>query len=72
MTASNEIAKLLRNRCQLAIGSLALVEKQLLCILTALDDFDEKFHAEAQGGEKEKSDSDFFLTPPVSVYEDSL
>jgi len=60
--------KLLEQRCKLAIGSLALVEKQLNEILGALDNTPEKMYDEHIRGEEENSDSDFFISPPLSVY----
>ncbi len=63
------LVKLLEQRCKLAIGSLSLVEKQLTEILSVLDNMDENSYAEAIRGEEEKSDQDFFISPPLSVYE---
>ncbi len=60
--------KLLRNRCDLAIGSLTLVDKQLLGIRTVIDDLMQNCYDGTLRGEEENSDSDFFITPPVSVY----
>ncbi len=64
----NESVKLLMNRCDLALGSLALVEKQLLDIRTALT-VTEKFVILTEQGEEENSDSEFFISPPLSVYD---
>ena len=61
--------ELLVNRAKLAQGSLALVEKQLTEILGALDNSVEIFYAEAIRGEEEKSDLDFFISPPFHVYD---
>ena len=61
--------KLLVDRAQLAMGSLALVEKQLLEISAVLDNLRENFYAEAIRGEEENSDSGFFITPPIEVYD---
>ena len=63
------LVKLLVSRAKLAQGSLALVDKQLSEILSALDNTVEILYAEAIRGEEENSDSEFFITPPVSVYE---
>ena len=63
------LIKLLVNRAKLAQGSLSLVEKQLTEILYALDNQVEICYAEAIRGEEENSDSDFFISPPLSVYE---
>ena len=54
------LLKLLADRCNLGLGSLALVEKQLLEISTVVDNLLENFHA----------DSGFFITPPLTVYEE--
>ena len=64
------LIKLLVSRAKLAQGSLALVDKQLSEILYALDNTPEKLYDESIRGEEENSDSDFFITPPTSVYED--
>ncbi len=64
--------KLLGQRCKLALGSLSLVEKQLLEICTVVDNQLENCYAEAIRGEEEQLDSpesDFFISPPVSVYD---
>ena len=61
--------KLLENRCKLAMGSLSLVEKQLTEILLELDNTAEKVYAEPIRGEEENSDFEFFISPPLSVYE---
>ena len=63
------LIKLLVDRTKLALGSLALVEKQLTEILGALDNTVEILYAEAIRGEEENSDSGFFISPPLSVYE---
>ena len=62
--------KLLEQRCKLALGSLSLVEKQLLDICTVLDNQLENCYDEPIRGEEEKSDSDFFISPPLEVYTD--
>ena len=64
-------SKLLEQRCKLALGSLALVEKQLLDINAVLDNYVANFYAEPIRGEKEKSDQDFFISPPLEVYDES-
>ena len=61
--------KLLRSRARLALGSMALVEKQLLSICTVLDEELREVYDEPIRGEEEKSDQDFFISPPVEVYE---
>ena len=63
------LIKLLVSRAKLAQGSLALVEKQLTEILGALDNTAEIFYAEAIRGEEMNSDQDFFISPPLSVYD---
>ena len=65
------LLKLLEQRCKLALGSLVLVEKQLLEICSVVDNHIQEFYAEAIRGEEEKSDSqlDFFISPPLSVYD---
>ncbi len=66
------LTKLLVNRTKLALGSLSLVEKQLTEILLELDNSAEKLYAEAIRGEEEKSEvqSDFFISPPLEVYDE--
>ena len=61
--------KLLVNRAKLALGSLSLVEKQLLDICTVLDNQLENLYDEPIQGEKKNSDQDFFISPPLEVYE---
>ena len=68
-TEGRALIKLLVSRARLAQGSLALVDKQLSEILYALDSQVEILYAEAIRGEEENSDSGFFISPPVSVYE---
>ncbi len=63
------LIKLLENRLQLARGSLALVDKQLVEVAAALDNEYSKLYDEPIRGEEEKSDTDFFISPPLSVYE---
>ena len=65
------LIKLLVSRAKLAQGSLALVDKQLAEILSALDNQVEILYADTLRGEKENSDQEFFITPPTSVYEDA-
>ena len=65
------LVKLLVSRTKLAQGSLALIDKQLSEILGALDNTVEILYAEAIRGEEEKSDLDFFISPPLEVYDDS-
>ena len=64
------LIKLLVNRTKLALGSLSLVEKQLTEILGELDNSVEILYAEAIRGEEEKSELDFFISPPLSVYDE--
>ena len=66
---TTEVLKVLHARVKLAIGSLALVEKQLLCISTGVDDLMQKVYDEPIRGEEENSDLEFFITPPVEVYD---
>ena len=61
--------KLLGQRAKLALGSLSLVEKQLLDISTVVDNLLENFYDEPIRGEEKNSDQDFFISPPLSVYE---
>ena len=61
--------KLLRNRAQLALGSLSLVEKQLLDITTGVDNLIQNLYDEPIRGEEKNSDQDFFISPPLGVYE---
>jgi len=63
------LTKLLVNRCKLAIGSLALVEKQLQSCIEELDNSLEKLYDEPIRGEEENSQLEFFISPPLSVYE---
>ncbi len=69
---TNDSAKLLRSRTKLALGSLVLVEKQLLDICTALDEQLQNCYDESIRGEEEKFDQqlDFFIRPPLEVYSD--
>ena len=62
--------KLLVNRTKLAMGSLSLVEKQLTEILSTLDNQLENLYDETIRGEEEKSESDFFISPPLEVYDE--
>ena len=62
--------KLLVNRTKLALGSLSLVEKQLTEILGALDNSSQNVYDEPIRGEEENSDSGFFISPPLSVYDE--
>jgi len=63
------LLKLLEQRCKLALGSMSLVEKQLLEICTVLDNQFENVYDETIRGEEENSDQDFFISPPLAVYE---
>ena len=62
--------KLLVNRTKLALGSLSLVEKQLTEILLELDNSSPKVYDEPIRGEEENSDSGFFISPPLEVYDE--
>ena len=61
--------KLLVNRVKLAQGSMALVDKQLTEILVLLDNQVPKLYDDTHRGEKENSEQDFFISPPLSVYD---
>ena len=50
------LLKLLEQRCKLALGSLSLVEKQLLDICSALDNELESNYDEPIRGEEKNSD----------------
>ena len=65
------LVKLLVSRARLAQGSLALVEKQLAEILSMLDNTAEKVYDETIRGEEENSELEFFITPPLSVYDET-
>ena len=67
---NHTLTKLLVSRAKLALGSMSLVEKQLTEILGELDNYLEKIYAEPIRGEEENSDSGFFISPPLSVYEE--
>ena len=69
ITVDRASLKLLANRAQLALGSLALVEKQLLDITTVVDNWVENVHHEDHKGQEENSELEFFITPPLEVYE---
>ncbi len=64
------LTKLLVNRTKLALGSLSLVEKQLTEILGELDSSSPKLYDEPIRGEEENSDLEFFISPPLSAYDD--
>ncbi len=64
------LIKLLVQRAKLAQGSMALVEKQLTEILALLDNTAEKVYDEPIRGEEENSEREFFISPPLSVYEE--
>ena len=66
---TNDDAKVLLQRAKLALGSLSLVEKQLLEICTVLDEGVKIRYDEHIRGEEENSEQDFFISPPLSVYE---
>jgi len=61
--------KLLVNRTKLALGSLSLVEKQLLDICTSLDNQLAVLYNEPIRGEEENSDKNYFISPPLDVYD---
>ena len=60
---------ILLSRTKLALGSLALVEKQLDCILADLTTASESFMLNPIRGEEKNSDQDFFISPPLEVYD---
>jgi len=64
------LLKLLADRTKLAQGSMALVDKQLSEILFALDNYLAKVYDEPIRGEEENSDLEFFISPPLSVYDE--
>ena len=66
---NRDLMKLLDSRVKIALGSLALVEKQLLELSSVFDNQLENSYDEPIRGEKEKSDSDFFISPPLEVYD---
>ena len=57
-------------RTGIALGSLALVEKELLCLREGLTFLCENVTVENNRGEEEKSDTDFFISPPLSAYDE--
>ncbi len=61
--------KLLEQRAKLALGSMSLVEKQLLDICTVLDNQLLECYDEPIRGEEEKSDF-FISSTPLEVYVD--
>ena len=61
---------ILLDRVSIALGSLSLVDKELVVIQTVLTEWSENSRMNHPGDEKEKSDSDFFITPPLEVYSD--
>ena len=70
MQVDRTLIKLLEQRCKLAIGSLALVEKQLQSCISELDNLIENVYDEPIRGEEENSDSGFFISPPLEVYDE--
>ena len=62
--------KLLEQRAKLAQGLMALVDKQLSEILALLDNSSQKLYDEPIRGEEKNSDQDFFISPPLEVYDD--
>jgi len=68
---SRPLLKLLADRANLALGSLALVDKQLLEISTVVDNLIENLYDEDTRGQEENLDSEFFITPPLEVYDDA-
>jgi len=63
----------LLTKTKLAIGSYALLEKQLILIRKGLDNIANNCYDESIRGEKEESHSDSFLDGlPVSVYEEDV
>ena len=69
MNVNVDTVKLLVNRCGIALGSMALVEKELLEIHTVLTELQNFAMMESQGDEEQKFDSDFFTKPSLEVYE---
>jgi hypothetical protein len=69
--SANESIKVLLMRSKLALGSLSLVEKQLLDICTVLTELQEFAMLEPIRGEEKNSDKDFFISPPLSVYDEA-
>ena len=66
------LIKLLVQRAKLAQGSLALVDKQLSEILSLLDNSSQNVYDEPIRGEKENlDDSKFFISPPLSAYDEA-
>jgi len=65
------LLKLLEQRAKLAQGSMTLVEKQLTEILAILDNQLEKVYTETIRGEEKNSDQDFFISPPLAVYDEA-
>ena len=55
----------------LAQGSLALIDKQLTEILSILDNQVAKVYDEPIRGEEENSDLEFFISPPLSAYDEA-
>ncbi len=66
---TNDSIKVLISRTKLALGSLSLVEKQLLDICTVLTEYSEFAMVEPIRGEEKNSDLGFFISPPLEVYE---
>ena len=64
------LIKLLEQRTKLALGSHALVEKQLSEILVLLDELSSKLYSDTLQGEEKNSDQDFFISPPLEVYDE--
>jgi len=70
MNVDRTTLKLLEQRAKLALGSLSLVEKQLLDINTVLDNLIENVYDEPIRGEEKNSEQDFFISPPLEVYDE--
>jgi hypothetical protein len=68
MTAGRAL-RILLDRTELALGSLVLVEKQLLEIRSDLTTAVKTVMIKSQGDEEENSEQDFFISPPLYVYE---
>ena len=62
--------KLLVNRCQLALGSNALVVKELEEVSAALDNMMNVLYSDTLQGEEKNSEQDFFISPPLEVYDE--
>ena len=65
------LSKLLEQRCKLALGSLALVEKQLQSVLMELDiELKNCYDEPIRGEENHQASFDDPSIPPVEVYDE--